>query len=138
MAEHGHSHVHGHTHGPVDPSIISTGRGLWAVKLSFWGLMATALIQTVVILFSGSVALLADTIHNFADAASAIPLGLSLIHIFLSLLAKKELCVCELEGIVGLSQPLASAHLKKLKTLGALKERPAGKWVCLLYTSRCV
>ncbi|MBK8576318.1 MAG: winged helix-turn-helix transcriptional regulator [Elusimicrobia bacterium] len=47
----------------------------------------------------------------------------------LSLLAKKELCVCELEGIVGLSQPLASAHLKKLKTLGALKERPAGKWV---------
>lgn len=75
MAEHGHSHVHGHTHGPVDPSIISTGRGLWAVKLSFWGLMATALIQTVVILFSGSVALLADTIHNFADAASAIPWG---------------------------------------------------------------
>ncbi|MBK8576314.1 MAG: cation transporter [Elusimicrobia bacterium] len=79
MAEHGHSHVHGHTHGPVDPSIISTGRGLWAVKLSFWGLMATALIQTVVILFSGSVALLADTIHNFADAASAIPLGFAFL-----------------------------------------------------------
>jgi cation diffusion facilitator family transporter len=79
MAEHGHSIGHGHTHGTVDPSIISTGRGLWAVKWSFWGLMATALIQVVVIFISGSVALLADTIHNFADAATAIPLGLAFL-----------------------------------------------------------
>lgn len=81
MAKHGHSleHSHGHTHGTVDPSIVSTGRGLWAVKWSFWGLMATALMQTVVVVISGSVALLADTIHNFADAATAIPLGLAFL-----------------------------------------------------------
>lgn len=79
MTEHGHSHDHGHTHGTVDPSIVSTERGLWAVKWSFWGLMTTALIQTVVIVFSGSVALLADTIHNFADAATAIPLGFAFL-----------------------------------------------------------
>ena len=66
---------HGHSHGVVDPSIASTGRGLWALKWSFVGLMMTAVIQAVVVVLSGSVALLADTIHNFADAATAIPLG---------------------------------------------------------------
>lgn len=66
---------HGHSHGVVDPLIASTSRGLWALKWSFVGLMATALIQVVVVVFSGSVALLADTIHNFADAATAVPLG---------------------------------------------------------------
>jgi len=68
---------HGHTHGFVDPSIASTSRGLWALKWSFIGLLATALLQVVVVLFSGSVALFADTIHNFADAATAIPLGVA-------------------------------------------------------------
>lgn len=68
---------HGQTHGFVDPSIASTSRGLWALKWSFVGLLATALFQMVVVLLSGSVALLADTIHNFADAATAIPLGLA-------------------------------------------------------------
>src|SRR5712671_6209174 len=72
----GHAHhVHGHTHGVVDPSIASTDRGLWALKWSFVGLIVTAAIQVVVVVLSGSVALLADTIHNFADAATAIPLG---------------------------------------------------------------
>jgi cation diffusion facilitator family transporter len=70
-------HWHGHTHGFVDPSIASTSRGLWALKWSFVGLLATALFQVVVVALSGSVALLADTIHNFADAATAIPLGLA-------------------------------------------------------------
>jgi cation diffusion facilitator family transporter len=41
------------------------------------GLMATALLQLVVVLLSGSVALLSDTIHNFGDAATAIPLGIA-------------------------------------------------------------
>lgn len=68
---------HGHSHGVVDPSIASTSRGLWALKWSFVGLMVTAVIQVVVVVLSGSVALLADTIHNFADAATAIPLGLA-------------------------------------------------------------
>jgi cation diffusion facilitator family transporter len=61
----------------VDPSIASTERGLWALKWSFVGLMATALLQVVVFILSGSVGLLADTIHNFADAATAIPLGVA-------------------------------------------------------------
>lgn len=70
---------HGHGHGVVDPSIASTTRGLWALKWSFVGLMATALLQIGVFAVSGSVALLADTIHNFADAATAIPLGIAFL-----------------------------------------------------------
>jgi cation diffusion facilitator family transporter len=70
-------HGHGHPHGFVDPSIASTSRGLWALKWSFVALLATALFQVVVVALSGSVALLADTIHNFADAATAIPLGIA-------------------------------------------------------------
>ena len=68
---------HGHTHGFVDPAIASTSRGLWALKWSFGALLATALFQVVVVALSGSVALLADTIPNFADAATAIPLGIA-------------------------------------------------------------
>ena len=70
-------HGHGHTHGFVDPSIASTSRGLWVLKWSFVGLLSTALFQVVVVALSGSIALLADTIHNFADAATAIPLGIA-------------------------------------------------------------
>ena len=78
---HGHTYehddAHGHTHGVVDPSIASSTKGLWAIKWSFVGLMVTALLQVVVVFLSGSVALLADTIHNFGDAATAIPLGIA-------------------------------------------------------------
>src|SRR4026207_1452237 len=73
----GHDRGHGHTHGVIDPSIASTTRGLWALKWSFIGLMITALLQVVVVILSDSVALLADTIHNFADAATAVPLGIA-------------------------------------------------------------
>src|SRR5215218_884982 len=79
--EHGHHDdhhgAHGHTHGAVDPSIATSERGIWAVKWSFVGLLATALVQIVVVLLSGSVALLSDTIHNFGDAATAVPLGIA-------------------------------------------------------------
>ena len=68
---HDHTHRHGHSHGVVDPSIATTDRGLWAIKWSFVGLTATAALQLVVVIMSGSVALLADTIHNFGDAATA-------------------------------------------------------------------
>lgn len=64
-------------HGVVDPSIFSTQRGIWAVKWSFIWLLATALFQLVIVLFTGSVALLADTIHNVGDAATALPLWVS-------------------------------------------------------------
>ncbi len=73
--EHDHAHdAHGHVHGVVDPSIFTTQRGIWAVKWSFVGLSATALFQVIIVLITGSVALLADTIHNIGDAATAIPL----------------------------------------------------------------
>lgn len=79
--EHKHEHGHqvGHTHGAIAPSIASSERGLWAVKWSFVGLAVTALLQAGVVWMSGSVALLADTIHNIGDAATAIPLGVAFL-----------------------------------------------------------
>lgn len=78
--DYGHSQdEHGHTHGVVNPLILSTKRGIWAIKWSFVGLMITAVLQIFVVFLSGSVALLADTIHNFADAATAIPLGVAFL-----------------------------------------------------------
>ena len=61
----------------MDPTIATSERGIWAIKWSFVVLSATALLQLVVVLLSGSVALLSDTIHNFGDAATAIPLGIA-------------------------------------------------------------
>ena len=65
---------HGHTHGTIDPTIATTDRGVWALKWSFGIMAITAAVQLVVVLASGSIALLADTIHNFGDATTAIPL----------------------------------------------------------------
>jgi cation diffusion facilitator family transporter len=76
--DHRHGHEeHGHTHGAVDPSIATSERGMWAVKWSFVGLFVTALLQVVVVVLSGSVALLSDTIHNFGDALTAVPLWIA-------------------------------------------------------------
>src|SRR3954454_880324 len=73
-----HDHrEHGHTHGAVDPSIATSERGIFAVKCSFLMLFATALVQIIVVFFSGSVGLLSDTIHNFGDAATAVPLWIA-------------------------------------------------------------
>ena len=58
----------------VDSAIESDARGIRALKISFGVLLATSLAQVVVITFTGSVALLADTIHNFSDALTAVPL----------------------------------------------------------------
>jgi cation diffusion facilitator family transporter len=69
-------HSHGHQEAALDPN-LATDRGVWALKISLAGLMATALFQVVIVFISGSVALLADTIHNFSDALTAIPLGLA-------------------------------------------------------------
>ena len=69
--------AHGHSHGVVDASIASSDQGIWAIKWSFVGLFVTATLQIIVFYFSRSVGLLADTIHNFGDAATAIPLGIA-------------------------------------------------------------
>jgi cation diffusion facilitator family transporter len=66
-----------HSHDAVDGMDIAleaSDRGVGAVKISFVVLLATALVQVVIIAATGSVALLADTIHNFSDALTAVPL----------------------------------------------------------------
>lgn len=79
----GHAHgahdhgAHRHTHGVIDASIPTTDRGIWAIKWSFVILAITALLQIGVVAISGSVALLADTIHNVGDATTAIPLWIA-------------------------------------------------------------
>ncbi len=79
--EHRHhqGHEHSHTHGAIDPSIATSVRGLWAVKWSLVGLLITASLQIAVFWLSGSVALLADLIHNIGDALTALPLGIAFI-----------------------------------------------------------
>ena len=79
-AAHGHDHgsgPHGHTHGVIDATIATTDRGIWAIKWSFVILAVTAALQMVVVVLSGSVGLLADTIHNIGDATTAIPLWIA-------------------------------------------------------------
>jgi cation diffusion facilitator family transporter len=90
--DHGHEHehrggllgalaglVHPHSHGgpTADRALESTSEGMRAVFVSLGGLAVTATVELVVSLLSGSVALLADTIHNFADALTALPLALA-------------------------------------------------------------
>ena len=88
----GHDHDHGsgllgwfrgtfaHSHSvteKVDSTMESSERGIRALKISLVGLGLTALFQLIIVLASGSIALLADTIHNFADAGTSIPLWIA-------------------------------------------------------------
>lgn len=102
MSEHDHgreSHDHDHDHGQgawarvrhavrphshdaadsIDAALTSSQRGVRAVKVSFVALLATAALQLVVVAASGSVALLADTVHNFSDALTAVPLWIAFV-----------------------------------------------------------
>jgi cation diffusion facilitator family transporter len=91
VAHGGHSHAredshgheadggHGHSHGLVDRSIVRSREGVKAVAISLGVLGVAALVQTVIFAASGSVALLADLIHNFGDALTAIPLGIAFL-----------------------------------------------------------
>lgn len=80
----GSSHDHsgganGHTHGMIDATIATTTRGIWAIKWSFIILAITSALQIMVVITTGSVALLADTIHNVGDATTAIPLWIAFV-----------------------------------------------------------
>lgn len=107
MAEqhgHGHGYDHGHGHDRtgrtatgwhrlkhlltphshdsserVDTALEASQRGMRTLVLSFIALLVTAVAQLVVVSFTGSVALLGDTIHNFADAMTALPLGIAFL-----------------------------------------------------------
>jgi cation diffusion facilitator family transporter len=77
---HGHSHdKHGHSHGLIDRSIIRSREGLKAVGLSLVVLLVTSVVQGVILIATGSVALLADLIHNVGDALTAIPVGIAFV-----------------------------------------------------------
>ena len=77
--DHSHSHdgSHGHSHGLVDPSIVRSRSGVKTVSISLAVLALAALGQVAIFALSGSVALLADLIHNAGDALTAIPLGIA-------------------------------------------------------------
>jgi divalent metal cation (Fe/Co/Zn/Cd) transporter len=81
--DHGHGHAdhggHPHTHGRVDRSIVRSRAGVKAVSISLAVLGVTAALQAIVFALSGSVALLADLIHNGGDALTAIPLGIAFL-----------------------------------------------------------
>jgi cation diffusion facilitator family transporter len=68
-------HSQDHSHGLVDPSIVRSHAGVKAVLISLGVLGATAAVQAVIFVLTGSVALLADLIHNAGDALTAIPVG---------------------------------------------------------------
>lgn len=72
---------HGHSHGEatIDAAMEGSERGIWALKVSLAGLGITAVVQAVIAVSSGSVGLLADTIHNGADALTAVPLWIAFV-----------------------------------------------------------
>jgi cation diffusion facilitator family transporter len=76
---HGHDHEHGHSHGLVDRSIIRSRAGVRTVAISLCVLALTAGAQAAIFALSGSVALLADLIHNVGDALTAVPLGVAFV-----------------------------------------------------------
>ena len=59
--------------------LTGSERGIRAVKISLIGLFITAFLQVIIVAFSGSVALLADTIHNFSDGLTSIPLWIAFV-----------------------------------------------------------
>ena len=130
---HGHHHHeggHGHSHGLIDRSIVRSREGVKAVALSLGLLGVAALAQTFIFVASGSVALLADLIHNFGDALTAIPLGIAfLLHSFrgerLAGLAVVAViffsaCVALYETIQRLLHPETLTHLWVLAAAGVI------------------
>ena len=121
---------HGHSHGLVDDSIKRSRAGLRAVGISLGVLGATAGIQAAVYIASGSVALLADLIHNFGDALTAVPLGIAFL--LRSVRAERyaglavvlaifvSACVAGTVAIEKLVNPHAPEHLLALGIAGAV------------------
>ena len=144
--DHGHAHDddHGHSHGLVHTSIKRSREGLRAVGLALVVLGATAVAQLVVFVASGSVALLADLIHNFGDAATAIPLAIAFalrsaraerragLGVVLAIFVSA--CVAGYEAIDRLVHPHEPEHLTALALAGAVGF--AGNWWAALIRGR--
>ena len=128
-----HAHDHGaHDHGHVltHASIKRSRAGLRAVSLSLVVLLITALVQVAVFVATSSVALLADLIHNFGDALTAVPLGAAFL--LRSFKAEKRAgyfvvgaifisaCVAGVTAVDRLINPQAIDHLLALALAGAI------------------
>jgi cation diffusion facilitator family transporter len=141
---HSHAHGHGHSHGLVARSIVSSRAGLRAVSLSLVVLLATAAVQAAIFVLTGSVALLADLIHNFGDALTAIPLGVAFL--MRSFTAEKRAgyfvvatiffsaCVAFWQSIERLIHPQHLTHLWPLAAAGVIGF--AGNEIAALIRSR--
>jgi cation diffusion facilitator family transporter len=137
-------HTHGHSHGLIDESIKRSREGVRAVTLALGILASTAAVQALAFAFTGSLALLADLIHNGGDALTAIPLGIAFAlrspraerlaglavvgAIFLSA------CVAAYESILRLIHPSTPVHLSALALAGAIGF--AGNWLAALVRTR--
>jgi cation diffusion facilitator family transporter len=127
---HSHGDEHGHSHGLVHDSIKRSREGIRAVSLSLAVLGLTAIAQTVVFIAGGSIALLADLIHNFGDALTAVPLGIAFA--LRSQVAERRAglavvaaifisaCVAGVEAVSRLVHPSAPTHLAALGLAGAI------------------
>jgi cation diffusion facilitator family transporter len=142
--DHDHGHGHGHSHGLVDTSIKRSREGIRAVTFSLAVLGATAIAQTLVYLLSGSVALLADLIHNFGDALTAVPLGAAFLMrswtaertagLFVVGAIFVSACVAGFEAIDRLVHPSAPTHLGALAAGGAIGY--IGNWIAARIRTR--
>jgi cation diffusion facilitator family transporter len=127
---HSHAHGHGHSHGLVDPSIARSRDGVRAVSLSLVVLLATAAAQAAVFALTGSVALLADLIHNAGDALTALPLGIAFLlrsaraerraGLFVVATIFVSACVAFVEAVDRLVHPQQLHHLAVLAVAGLI------------------
>jgi divalent metal cation (Fe/Co/Zn/Cd) transporter len=125
-----HGHDHGHSHGLVDRSIVRSHEGIKAVSTSLAVLGLAAGAQVAIFVLSGSVALLADLIHNFGDALTAVPLGIAfflrsfraekLAGLAVVLAIFVSACVALYETIQRLIHPQHLAHLWLLAAAGVV------------------
>jgi cation diffusion facilitator family transporter len=126
---HAHAHGHGHSHGLVDASIKRSRAGLRVVGVALAVLAATALVQAAIYVVSGSVALLADLVHNAGDAFTAVPLAAAFwlrseraeraagILVVLAILVSA--IVAGVLAVDRIIHPLAPGHLLALALAGA-------------------
>ena len=128
--ERAHAHDHGHSHGLIHDSIKRSREGIRSVLVSLGVLGVTAIVQTLIFALSGSVALLADLIHNFGDALTAVPLGLAFwlrsqraergAGLFVVAAIFISACVAGVEAVRRLIDPSAPGHLWVLAAAGAI------------------
>jgi cation diffusion facilitator family transporter len=121
---------HGHVHVRVDPAILRSRAGLQAVALSLAILGLTVLAQAAVFVVSGSVALLADLIHNAGDALTAVPIGIAfalrseraerLAGLAVVLAVLVSACIALYEALARLVHPQDLSHLWALAAAGAV------------------